>query len=183
MIVKDYFENKETYTHDNWVYKDVSVGFSRLYYIVDGEAYYEENGKKVRLKKGFLYLTPVKTPFGLSENPSDKLLHTYAHVYTVPAVTEFTEIEVTEGTPLCDAVAMWRKYIGTEDRELAISLIQLVLSFVGRTGRGQGIPRGDHRLPPQSRKIHRHRRQAPPRRAAGRLSRYRQDPAGQGSSR
>ena len=132
MIVKDFFENKETYTHDNWVYKDVNIGFSRLYYIVDGEAYYEENGKAVRLKKGHLYLTPVKTPFTLYENPNDKLLHTYAHVYTIPAVKKFTEIEVIEGTPLYDAVAMWRKYIGMEDRELAASLIQLVLSFVDK---------------------------------------------------
>ena len=132
MIVKDCFENRETYTHDNWVYKDVNVGFSRFYYIVNGEAYYEENGKAVRFRKGFLYLTPVKTPFTLYENPNDKLLHTYAHVYTVPAVTEFTEIEVIEGTPLYDAVAMWRKYIGMEDKELAIRLIQLVLSFVDR---------------------------------------------------
>lgn len=30
----------------------------------------------------------------------------------------------------------------------------------GRSGRGQGVAGGDHRLPAQSRQIHRHRRQA-----------------------
>ena len=41
----------ESYTYENWVFRDISVGFSRLYYIIDGEAYYEENGQKIRLKK------------------------------------------------------------------------------------------------------------------------------------
>ena len=103
MIVKDAFENKEGYTHDNWVYKDVNVGFSRLYYIVDGEAYYEKIGKAQRLKKGHLYLTPVKSPFTLYENPEDKLLHTYVHITTVPTVDEFTEIRVEEGTLRMDS--------------------------------------------------------------------------------
>ena len=132
MIVKDLFNNDERYTHDNWVYKDVCVGFSRLYYIVDGEAYYEENGKSERMKKGHLYLTPVRRPFSLYENPSDKLLHTFVHVYTVPVVNSFTEIEVKENTPLYDAVMMWRRYAGTEDKALLISILQLVLSCVDR---------------------------------------------------
>ena len=132
MIVKDAFGNKEGYTHDTWVYRDVNVGFSRLYYIVDGEAYYEKNGKVQRLKKGHLYLTPVKSPFTLYENPEDKLLHTYVHIYTVPAVSAFTELEVTEGTPLYDAVALWRRYADTEDKGLLVSIIQLVLSCVDR---------------------------------------------------
>ena len=44
-------------------------------------------------------------------------------------------------------------------------------------------PGGDHRLPAQPRQIHRHRRQAAQGRAAGGLSRYRQDAAGQGRGR
>lgn len=130
MIVKDLFCNNEAYTHENWRYEGVTVGFSRLYYVIDGEAYYEEQGKKVRLKKGYLYLTPVKVPFTLSENPKDKLLHTYVHIYTVPRVVSFTEIEVVSGTPLADAVAMWRRYASTEDKELLIAIVQLVLSCV-----------------------------------------------------
>ena len=105
MIIQNLLWFNESYTHDNWVYKDVCVGFSRLYYILDGEGYYEENGKAIRFKKNHLYLTPVKKPFALYENPKDKLLHTYSHIITVPPVTALTEIEVTEGTPLADAVA------------------------------------------------------------------------------
>ena len=132
MIVKDLFGNNESYTHECWRFRNISVGFSRLYYIIDGEAYYEENGKAVRLKKGHLYLTPIKKPFSLYENDKDKLLHTYTHIYTLPAVTHFTEIEVREGTPLWDAVVLWRKYINTEDKELLINVIQFLLACVDR---------------------------------------------------
>lgn len=132
MIVKDLFCNNEAYTHDNWEYRDVVSRFSRLYYVIDGEAYYEESGRRRRLKKGCLYLTPVKTPFSLTENPNDKLLHTYVHIYTVPTVSSFTEVEVAEGTPLSEAVLMWRKYSSTDDKALLISIIQLVLSLVDR---------------------------------------------------
>ena len=119
----------ESYTHDNWVYRDVCVGFSRLYYILDGEAYYEENGEKVKLKKGHLYLTPVKGKYTIYENPENKLLHTYAHIITRPAVLSFMEIEVKEGTLLYDAVMLYRKYIHEDENSLA-SVIQLILSCI-----------------------------------------------------
>ncbi len=132
MIIKNILQSAESFTHDNWVYENVNVGFSRLYYIIDGEAYYEEMGKKQRLKKGHVYLTPVKRPFTLTENPENKLLHTYSHIVTYPAVESFTEIEVIDTTPLSDAVALWRKYIKVNDFELQSSIIQFVLSCIDR---------------------------------------------------
>ena len=54
MIVQNILLSAESYTHSNWVYRDVYVGFSRLYYAIDGEAYYEECGKRVRFQKGHL---------------------------------------------------------------------------------------------------------------------------------
>ena len=133
MIVKDVFCNNERYTHDHWVYRDVFVGFSRMYYVIDGEGYYEENGESRLFKKGHLYLTPVKTCHSLYDNPENKLLHTYVHTYTMPEIRSFTEIEVKPDTPLYDAVMLWRKYAATEDRELLVSVVQLVLASVDRT--------------------------------------------------
>jgi AraC-like DNA-binding protein/mannose-6-phosphate isomerase-like protein (cupin superfamily) len=130
MIINNLLLASESYTHTNWEFHNVNVRFSRLYYIIDGEAYYMENGQSVRFKKGHLYLTPVNTPFDLYENPSDKLLHTYVHIITLPEVTKFTEIEVVEGTPLADAVALWRKYARSEDYELISNIIQFLLSQI-----------------------------------------------------
>ena len=130
MIIKHLLLASESYTHTNWEFHNVNVRFSRLYYIIDGEAYYKENGQAVRFKKGHLYLTPVNTPFDLYENADDKLLHTYVHIITVPEVTKFTEIEVKEGSPLADAVALWRKYARSEDYELISNIIQFLLSQI-----------------------------------------------------
>ena len=134
MIIKNIFNSNESYTHKNWEYRNVYVDFSRLYYIIDGEAYYEEkeSGIKHRFKKGHLYLTPTRKSFDLSENPEDKLLHTYSHIATFPPVTEFTEIEVLPDTPLCDAVTLWRKYIRTEDSELLMNIASLILHCIDR---------------------------------------------------
>lgn len=130
MTVNNLLLASESYTHTNWEFHNVNVRFSRLYYIIDGEAYYKENGQSVRFKKGHLYLTPVNTPFDLYENPGDKLLHTYVHIITLPEVTHFTEIKVEENTPLADAVALWRKYARCEDYELISNIIQFLLSQI-----------------------------------------------------
>ncbi len=130
MIVKNLLLASESYTHQNWEFNNVCVGFSRLYYIIDGEAYYEENGRAIRFKKNHIYLTPVKTSFNLYENPKDKLLHTYVHIITHPAVTHFVEVKVKQGSPLADAVALWRKYAHSSDYQLISDIVQLVLSRI-----------------------------------------------------
>ena len=130
MIIKQLLLASESYTHTNWEFHSVNVRFSRLYYIIDGEAYYKENGHAVRFKKGHLYLTPVNTPFDLYENPDDKLLHTYVHIITLPEVSRFTEIEVKDKTPLADAVSLWRKYARSENYELIANVIQFLLSQI-----------------------------------------------------
>lgn len=138
MTLQSLFGANESYTHENWEYRDVYVGFSRLYYILDGEGYYEENGKATRFKKGYLYLTPVKRKFSLYDNPKDQLLHTYSHIFTTPAVNRFTEIEVKPGTLLADAVALYRKYIHADDATLS-PVIQLLLSCMEQAPTGRTV--------------------------------------------
>lgn len=128
MIVKSIFNIGESYTYADWVYRDLNVGFSRLYYILDGEGFYEEGGKTVQFRKGWLYLTPVHRTFSLYDNEKNKMLHTYTHIYTVPAVDSFLAFEVAEDTPLADAVALWRKYIPTGDVDLITNAVQFLVS-------------------------------------------------------
>jgi len=120
----------ESYTREPWGGKDLCASFSRLYYVLDGEAYYEEDGRKVRLQKHHLYLTPVKHRFGLCDAPTDQLLHTYAHITTLPAITRFTEIRVEDGSPLADVVALWRKHVHSKNKALLRGIIQLLLCCI-----------------------------------------------------
>ena len=110
------------------MYRDLNVGFSRLYYILDGEGFYEEEGTSVPFRKGLLYLTPVNRRFSLYDNEKNKMLHTYTHIYTVPTVQSFLAFEVTENTPLADAVGLWRKYIDSGDVDLIANAVQFLLS-------------------------------------------------------
>ena len=130
MIIQNLLHVSESYTHRNWVYKNVFSGFSRMYYIIDGTAFYEEDGKKIKLKKNHLYFTPVKKMFDLYDDPTDRLLHAYSHITTSPPIAELIETEVRENTPLYDAVTLWRKYIHSGDFELLTAIINLVLSLV-----------------------------------------------------
>ena len=139
MIIQSLLLSNESYTHENWLYRDVSVGFSRLYYIIDGIAYYEENGVTHLLQPGYLYLTPVKRPFTLYEDPEHKLLHTYAHIITLPAVDQFTEIKVQKNTPLFDAVELWRKYATSGNTELVTHILTFLLSCLEKESFQQSI--------------------------------------------
>ena len=130
MNVQNILLASESFTHSNWNYRNISAQFSRLYYVIDGEAYYEENGKRIRLKKNHLYLTPVKKQISLYDNPNNKLLHTYTHIVTIPAIKRFAEIRVVDGTPLADGVALWRKYIHSENKRLILDTVQFVVSCI-----------------------------------------------------
>jgi AraC-like DNA-binding protein len=141
MEVTNYFNNNKTYTYSGWGENtDLSVGFSLLYYVISGEGYYSEGGQKKRFKEGHLYLTPVYTPFSVKDNPHDRMFHTYTHVYTQPEVKELIEVEVKKGTPLYDAVSLWRKYIHTDNREVLTQIIQLILASIeSNTVRENGL--------------------------------------------
>ena len=142
MIIQNVLHASESYTHKNWVYINECSGFSRMYYIIDGDAFYEEDGKKIKLKKGHLYFIPTKKVFNVYDDPENQLLHTYAHITTSPPITEFIEIEVIEGSPLFDAVALWRKYIH-KDFELLGAIINLVLSIVDTQIKSQSSLAGE----------------------------------------
>ena len=146
MIIKRFFGCGENYTKQGWGYFNTSRKYSRLIYVLDGEAYYEENGKITGLKKGYLYIIPSKTTYSLYENPENKLMHRHVQIYTLPQITDFAEIEVTEDTVLYDAVSLWGKHIHNENEELIISILQLVLSclktqLVGENQIARGVKR------------------------------------------
>jgi AraC-like DNA-binding protein len=123
-------EFNEGYTHENWLYKNIYTNYSRIYYIIDGQGFCRFQGRTFLLKKNHLYFFPARTYFDLFENIEDKLLHTYVHIITHPAVTHFVEVKVKQGSPLADAVALWRKYAHSSDYQLISDIVQLVLSRI-----------------------------------------------------
>ncbi len=129
-IVENVSLAEEAYTHPFWFYKDIYVQFSRMYYILDGEAYYEEDGKTIPLEKGHLYLTPVYKKFTLSENANNKLLHTYIHITTNPPITKLIDIDVNTLPLLTEAIAVLRNHIFDGNLKTIKTIVNFILACI-----------------------------------------------------
>ncbi len=130
MTLKDLLLFGEDTTLKNSNPSNETPSFSRLYYVIEGETCYREKGKVIRFKKNHLYLTPVNSECDLCDTPHADFLYIFAHVTTLPVVTRWIEIEVIDGTPLSDAVTLWRKYVPGKDDQLIASILQFLLSRI-----------------------------------------------------
>ena len=130
MIIKNWFQSFETSVISERGGNNLFHGHSRLYYVIDGEAEYIEDGKKARLKKGYLYIIPAKTGYSLLVNSESSFVYRHVRLYTAPIIRKFIEAEVIEGTPLSDAVSLWGKYCTTDDKEWLANVLHLILYCV-----------------------------------------------------
>lgn len=58
----------------------------RLYYVIDGKAYYTVGGEKKELKKGHFYLFPSSMPFNVVQDSNARLNHLYYDFMMTPSV-------------------------------------------------------------------------------------------------
>jgi AraC-like DNA-binding protein len=123
-------EFNEGYTHENWLYKNIYTNYSRIYYVIDGQGFCRFKGKTFLLKHNHLYFFPARTPFDLFENAQDKLLHTYIHACTNPAIDTILELDVAKDVFLQDSVALIRKYIPTQNFKIVGGILDMILSYV-----------------------------------------------------
>ena len=65
--------------HGDWNFKNVCSPFSRIYYVLGGEAQIEYPDRKIRLHPGFLYIIPAFVPHGYACGGDFR--HFYIHVY------------------------------------------------------------------------------------------------------
>lgn len=119
----------ESLTFKNWIYKDVNVNFSRMYYILDGEAYVIFKKTKIRLKKGHLYFFPAKQEYTLYDNPTSQLLHTYVHIITQPRINSLLEINVEKDDFLQECIALLRKYIHDANSLRITAISKMIVSY------------------------------------------------------
>ena len=71
------------------------VGYSRVYYILGGDATYQDAWIQKKFEKGKLYILPTEIPYELTKNPEDPLSCLYYHFDFFPfMVDRFIELEV-----------------------------------------------------------------------------------------
>lgn len=62
-------------------------GYSRVYYVYDGEVLYTDDQQSLHLKAGSLYIFPSASPYRMQQNPQHCLNCTYFHIDIFPALT------------------------------------------------------------------------------------------------
>ena len=71
------------------------LGFSRVYYVYDGEVAYRDEQLKTYLKRGFLYIFPSASTYSMKQNVNNPLHCTFMHIDFFPSIlTELVEVPV-----------------------------------------------------------------------------------------
>ena len=107
--------------------EEIPTGYSRIYYILEGDLTYESAGIRQPMKPGFLYALPSTVPYHVWRNPEKNFACTYLHVdFSKYRVNSLIEIPVTEGSSLSHFISTVSTAIEEERIEL---LEQLAESF------------------------------------------------------
>jgi AraC-like DNA-binding protein len=71
------------------------AGYSRVYYVYDGEVDYTDAEENIRLKPGCLYIFPSVTAYHMKQNINKRLYCTYMHIDFSPSVlSRVVEVQV-----------------------------------------------------------------------------------------
>ncbi|MHB1454705.1 MAG: helix-turn-helix domain-containing protein [Saccharofermentanales bacterium] len=75
----------------------VPPGYSRVYYIFDGEVKYEDSERTTGLRKGYLYIFPSASGYSMKQNPLNPLNCAFMHIELFPSlITALIEVPVEE---------------------------------------------------------------------------------------
>ena len=121
-------EYGNTTVKPNWeLNEEAPAGYSRIYYVIGGDAAYESAEEKQALKSGRLYVLPSTEPYRVQRNPALDFTCTYLHVvFSRYRVSGLIEMEVPPDSCLCQMIRTVQKAISETRIEL---LEQLAESF------------------------------------------------------
>lgn len=73
----------------------IPPGYSRVYFVYNGEVEYEDNQCKTSLKSGYLYIFPSASTYRMKQNQLNPLQCTFLHIEVFPAlITDLIEIPI-----------------------------------------------------------------------------------------
>jgi AraC-like DNA-binding protein len=97
------------------------TGYSRIYYVLEGDLTYESADIRRAMKPGYLYILPSTVPYHVWRNPEKDFVCTYLHgVFNKYRVTNLIELSVEEESCLNDFISTINKAI----RERRIELLE-----------------------------------------------------------
>lgn len=111
--------------------EDVPTGYSRIYYVLDGDVTYESAEARQPLRPGHLYVLPSTEPYHVWRNREKDFACTYLHVdFNKYRVNSLIELSVEEGSCLHSFVTTVSTAIREERIELLEQLAEMFSFFL-----------------------------------------------------
>ena len=130
MIITSVSEYQYAVADPDWHPQQFPTNFSRIYYVLGGEAYYFEENLRLRFKKDHLYILPTGRAYSMSHNPKDRIDHLFCHVTTYPQITSLIEVPVEEGSLLHQTLSLLKRNIKNQDYSIVLKMIDLVVASI-----------------------------------------------------
>jgi len=124
-------EYGNTVVGPNWELKEHSpTGYTRIYYVCNGDVKYESEDEVCHLQPGYLYALPTTTPYHVWKNKSVSFCCTYMHVGLVSGhINRLIALKVKQDTCLFYYVRTIQKAIDEERIELLERMGDEAVSF------------------------------------------------------
>lgn len=124
-------EYGNTVVRPGWeLQEDVPTGYSRIYYVLEGEVTYEAADGRKPLVPGSLYALPSTEPYHVWRNRDIRFACTYLHVdFSEYRVSGLIEMPVEEGSCLGELIRTVQKAIQEERIELLEQLAETFSFF------------------------------------------------------
>ena len=125
-------EYGNTVVKKTWELNEESpTGYSRIYYVLEGEVTYEASDGRQALMPGHLYVLPSTIPYHVWRNPEIAFACTYLHVdFSKYRVSSLIELPVEEGSCLERFIATVAAAIREERIELLEQLAEAFSAFL-----------------------------------------------------
>lgn len=93
-----------------WTVYNLRYSYHRMYYIVDGESWYQDDERRVPLKKNHLYIFPSQfRRYSVNHNPRMPLKVLWCHFELYPdIVNELIEYDVCRDANMQSMIHAWR---------------------------------------------------------------------------
>ena len=116
----------------NWeLREETPTGYSRIYYVMEGEVTYESGGEARRLKPGYVYVLPSTAPYRVHRNKQFDFRCTYLHVvFLRRRIDGLIEMKVEENTCLAYYLHAIQKAIDEEKIELLERMADSFAAFI-----------------------------------------------------
>lgn len=95
-----------------WNVPLLRYSYHRIYYVIDGDAWYTEDDRRVKMQRHHLYIFPSQTRrYGIEHDPDNPLHVLWCHFEMFPDFqNDVIDLDVYSDGELLPLIALWRRF-------------------------------------------------------------------------